>query len=113
MFIVGGSNTYPAEIERMLQSHDAVNQAVVVGVPDQRLGEVGYAFIGLEDDKSADAAELTTFCRRMMADYKVPRYFEFVAEFPKTTTGKIQRSVLLAEAAKSVEESRQKVALAV
>ena len=82
-------------------------------IPDQRLGEVGYAFIDLEENQSADAAELTAFCRKMMADYKVPRFFEFVAEFPKTTTGKIPRSFLMTKAAQSVEASRQNAASAV
>ena len=98
MFIVGGSNAYPAEIERMLQSHPAVRQAVVVGVPDRRLGEVGFAFLELNDGSSVDAVQLGAFCRGVMADYKVPRYFEFVTEFPKTTTGKIQRATLARQA---------------
>lgn len=103
MFIVGGSNAYPAEIERMLQSHPAVRQAVVVGVPDRRLGEVGFAFLELSDGSSVDAAQLGAFCRGVMADYKVPRYFEFVTEFPKTTTGKIQRATLARQASDSVD----------
>jgi fatty-acyl-CoA synthase len=99
MFIVGGSNAYPAEIERMLQTHPAVRQAVVVGVPDRRLGEVGFAFLELQDRANVDTAQLGAFCRGVMADYKVPRYFEFVTEFPKTTTGKIQRAALARQAA--------------
>jgi fatty-acyl-CoA synthase len=99
MFIVGGSNAYPAEIERMLQSHPAVRQAVVVGVPDRRLGEVGFAFVELQGGANTDATQLGAFCRGAMADYKVPRYFEFVTEFPKTTTGKIQRAALARQAA--------------
>jgi len=98
MFIVGGSNTYPAEIEKTLQAHDAVKQAVVVGVPDRRLGEVGYAFIQRETGTQLTEAELIEYCRTSMADYKVPRFFEFVEEFSKTTTGKIQRSELVARA---------------
>lgn len=94
MFIVGGSNTYPAEIERMLQSYPKVKQAVVVGVPDRRLGEVGLAFVQLHDDTQAAAAELTAYCRDRMADYKVPRHIRFVDDFPRTPTGKIQRFVL-------------------
>ena len=105
MFIVGGSNAYPAEIERLLQSHPAVRQAIVVGVPDRRLGEVGFAFLELHDKANADATQLKAFCRGIMADYKVPRYFKFAAELPKTTTGKIQRAVLARQAEDIVAKS--------
>lgn len=98
MFIVGGSNAYPAEIERMLQSHPQVKQAVVVGMPDRRLGEVAMAFVQLHDGAEIDEAELKAFCRARMADYKVPRKVAFVQEFPRTSTGKIQRFVLSREA---------------
>lgn len=98
MFIVGGSNAYPAEIERMLQSHPQVKQAVVVGMPDRRLGEVAMAFVQRHEGATVEAAELSTFCRERMADYKVPRKFSFVDEFPRTSTGKIQRFVLSREA---------------
>jgi fatty-acyl-CoA synthase len=98
MFIVGGSNAYPAEIERMLQSHPQVKQAVVVGMPDRRLGEVAMAFVQLHDAATLQAEELTAFCRSRMADYKVPRKIRFVPDFPRTSTGKIQRFVLSREA---------------
>lgn len=98
MFIVGGSNTYPAEIERMLQSHPKVKQAVVVGMPDRRLGEVGMAFVQLHEGASSDAAELSAYCRERMADYKVPRHLRFVEDFPRTATGKIQRFILSGQA---------------
>lgn len=105
MFIVGGSNAYPAEIERLLQSHPAVRQAIVVAVPDRRLGEVGFAFLELQDRANVDATQLKAFCRGIMADYKVPKYFEFAAELPKTTTGKIQRAVLARQAEDIVAKS--------
>lgn len=98
MFIVGGTNAYPAEIERLLQAEPEVKQAVVVGVPDRRLGEVGFAFIQLHEGQALETALLTERLRARMADYKVPRFIEFVAEFPRTTTGKIQRFILLREA---------------
>jgi fatty-acyl-CoA synthase len=94
MFIVGGSNAYPAEIERMLQSHPQVKQAVVVGMPDHRMGEVAMAFVQLHEGAKIDAAELMAFCRVRMADYKVPRKVAFVQDFPRTSTGKIQRFIL-------------------
>ena len=107
MFIVGGSNAYPAEIERMLQSHPLVKQAAVVGMPDRRLGEVAMAFVQLHDDAKIDAAELTAFCRARMADYKVPRKVSFVQDFPRTSTGKIQRFILSRQA--QDEATAQKV----
>jgi fatty-acyl-CoA synthase len=98
MFIVGGSNAYPAEIERLLQSQPQIKQAVVVGVPDRRLGEVGFAWVQLHEAQSVDAATLTQACRAAMADYKVPRHIRFVDDFPRTSTGKIQRFVLAQQA---------------
>lgn len=105
MFIVGGSNTYPAEIERMLQAHPAIKQAVVVGAPDRRLGEVGYAFLQVEGADSPSPEEIITYCKSNMADYKVPRHVAFVEDFPRTTTGKIQRFVLSERAHAAVRET--------
>jgi fatty-acyl-CoA synthase len=98
MFIVGGSNAYPAEIERLLQSQPSIKQAVVVGVPDRRLGEVGFAWVQLHEAQVTDAAALIRACRAAMADYKVPRHVRFVDDFPRTSTGKIQRFVLAQQA---------------
>ena len=94
MFIVGGSNAYPAEIERVLQAHVAVKQAVVVGAPHPRLGEVCYAYVQLEDGEAEDDGAITAWCKTRLADYKVPRTIEFLDDFPRTTTGKIQRFIL-------------------
>jgi fatty-acyl-CoA synthase len=99
MFIVGGTNTYPAEIEAVLQQHAAVKLAVVVGVPHPRLGEVGFAYVQLHEGSHADGETLTAHCSRALADYKVPRQIRIVDEFPRTTTGKIQRHVLVSAAA--------------
>lgn len=98
MFIVGGSNAYPAEIERILQAHPMIRQAIVVGVADQRLGEVGFAFIQKKPGAQIGADEVIAYSRRSMADYKVPRHVEFVEEFPLTSTNKIQRFVLAKQA---------------
>lgn len=102
MFIVGGSNVYPSELERILQGHPAIKQAAVVGVPDPRLGEVGFAFVQLENGSTLNTDELQAFCRSNMADYKVPRHFRLVDEFPLTATNKIQRFMLSEEASRSV-----------
>ena len=104
MFIVGGSNAYPAEIERLLQGIGEVKQAVVVGVPHHRLGEVGYAFVQLHEGATLSAEALVALARPMMADYKVPRHVSFVDEFPRTTTGKIQRFVLQKQARERIAD---------
>jgi fatty-acyl-CoA synthase len=91
MFIVGGSNAYPAEIEIALSELDGIKQAYVVGVPDERLGEVGFAFVELCEGAQASEDEIIAFCRGRLADFKVPRFVKFVDEWPMTATGKIQR----------------------
>jgi acyl-CoA synthetase (AMP-forming)/AMP-acid ligase II len=93
MFIVGGFNAYPAEIESMLMEHPDVELAAVVGVPDPRLGEVGKAFVVTRaPDFTADG--LIAWCRERMANYKVPRSVEVVDALPLTASGKVQKAAL-------------------
>ncbi|MBV5243037.1 FadD3 family acyl-CoA ligase [Mycolicibacterium sp. PAM1] len=98
MFIVGGFNAYPAEIEGFLLEHPAVAQAAVVGVPDERMGQVGKAFVvAAPADGSAgslDADALIAWCRERMAGFKVPRYVEFLDELPLNATGKVMKDRL-------------------
>jgi fatty-acyl-CoA synthase len=95
MFISGGENVYPAEVENVLSAHPAVIDAAVLAEEDPKWGEVGRAFVQLAPDGSRPAeAELQAFCRARLAPYKVPRRFEFVAEFPRTSAGKIQKHLL-------------------
>ena len=94
MFIVGGSNAYPAEIERYLETHPKVGQAGVCGAPHERLGEVCFAFIMPKEGERVEAGEIVDFCRGQIADYKVPRHVEIVDDFPRTSTNKIQRYIL-------------------
>ncbi len=89
MFIVGGFNVYPAEIENMLLRHPAISQVAVVGAPDERMGEVGAAFVVPAAGASPKASELIEWCRTEMANYKVPRHFEFVDALPTNATGKV------------------------
>ncbi len=98
MFIVGGFNAYPAEIERILLGHEAVTQAAVVGVPDDRLGEVGVAFVVLRADQRITAGDLIAWSRERMANYKVPRRVEVVATLPSNATGKVLKYVLREQA---------------
>ena len=91
MLIRGGENIYPREIEEALYAHPAVLEAAVVGLPDRRYGEEVAAFISLKEGAAVTPKELTAFLKDRLADYKVPRRFEFVTGFPKTATGKIQK----------------------
>ncbi len=92
MFIVGGFNAYPAEIENALLRHPAVQQAAVIGIPDERLGEVGMAFVVLSGDVSGE--EIMAWSRDEMANYKVPRVVEIVDELPVNATGKVVKEAL-------------------
>ncbi|HYE26711.1 MAG TPA: AMP-binding protein [Allosphingosinicella sp.] len=95
MFISGGENVYPAEVENVLVDHPAVIEAAVVAEADPRWGEVGRAFLRLADRRVAPvAAELETFCRARLASYKVPVGFEYVDDFPRTAAGKVQKHLL-------------------
>ncbi len=102
MFIVGGFNAYPAEIENALLRHPAVHQAAVIGVPDQRLGEVGMAFVVVSADVSGadvSGADIIEWSRREMANYKVPRFVQIVDALPLNATGKVRKDVLRDRAA--------------
>jgi acyl-CoA synthetase (AMP-forming)/AMP-acid ligase II len=89
MFIVGGFNAYPAEIENMIMRHPAVGQVAVVGIPDQRLGEVGKAFVVPRAHATVDPDELIAWCRAEMANYKVPRAVEVLDALPLNASGKV------------------------
>ena len=88
MFIVGGFNCYPAEIENSLSSMPGIAQAAVIGIPDEKYGEAIMAFITTRDGEPIDSAELIAFCRDHLAGYKVPRQFEFIPEIPRNPSGK-------------------------
>jgi acyl-CoA synthetase (AMP-forming)/AMP-acid ligase II len=100
MFIVGGFNCYPAEIERLFSAHPAVAQVALVGVPDERLGEVGHAYVVLRSGELASAEDLTDWARKNMANYKVPRYLTLVDQLPVSAAGKVLK-YRLREAVKS------------
>ena len=92
MFISGGENVYPVEVERALYDHPAVKEAAVVGVPDPRWGEVGAAFVVLREPLAAEA--LRAFLKARLAGYKVPKHLIFLEELPKTGPGKVQKEAL-------------------
>ena len=89
MFIVGGFNAYPAEIEGIMLEHPDVAQVAIVGVPDQRMGEVGMAFVVPTLGHSVDPDALIAWCRETMANFKVPRYVNVVSELPLNASGKV------------------------
>jgi HIP---CoA ligase len=94
MFIVGGFNAYPAEIENVLLRHGEVAQVAVIGIPDRRMGEVGMAFIVLRPGSQTTAHQIIEWAGEQMANYKVPRVVEFVEELPIAATGKVSKDVL-------------------
>lgn len=94
MFIVGGFNAYPAEIEQLLGLHPDVADVAVVGVPDSRLGEVGRAYVVRRPRSTLTAEDLITWSRREMANYKVPRTVAFVPELPRNASGKVVKGEL-------------------
>jgi fatty-acyl-CoA synthase len=98
MFLVGGFNVYPAEIENVLHTHPTVKQAQVIGVPDHRLGEVCMAFVELRDGAACSAEEIVDFAAARIANFKVPRYVKFVREFPMTGSGKVRKFLLREQA---------------
>jgi fatty-acyl-CoA synthase len=96
LFISGGENVYPAEIESVLCGHPAVAEAAVLGIPDARWGEVGLAVIVPRGTAPVDEEELLARCHARLARYKAPRRFVFVAALPRTGAGKVDRPLLRA-----------------
>jgi fatty-acyl-CoA synthase len=94
VIISGGENISSVEVEGVLLRHPSVHEAAVVGLPDSRWGEAPHAYVVLKPDRSATDADLRAFVRERLAHYKCPHSFKFVAELPKTATGKIQKFVL-------------------
>ena len=94
MYISGGENIYPAEIEKVLHSHPKIFDAGIVGVPDEKWGEVGKAFIVIKPGETMSNGEIFEFLKGKVAKYKIPKYVEFIEELPKTASGKIQKFLL-------------------
>jgi acyl-CoA synthetase (AMP-forming)/AMP-acid ligase II len=94
MYITGGFNCYPAEIERLMSAHPAIGQIAVIGVPDERMGEVGKAFVVLRPGASATSEELIAWARDNIANFKVPRFVEFRDALPTSPQGKVLKTEL-------------------
>ena len=95
MFISGGENVYPTEIEELLFKHPSILEAAVVGVPSEKWGEVGKAFIVLKQDKTLDEDEVLKYLDGKLARYKIPKHYEFRDELPKSAAGKILKRELV------------------
>ncbi|MGB0156593.1 MAG: AMP-binding protein, partial [Luminiphilus sp.] len=94
MYISGGFNCYPAEIEQLLARHPAISQAAVVGMPDERMGEVGAAFLVPSSASPPDEDTLKAWCRSEMANYKIPRLIRWIDSLPLNAAGKVLKTTL-------------------
>lgn len=97
LYIVGGFNVYPAEVENVLVSHPDVIEAAVIGVDDERMGSVGLAYVLPRPGASLDFKALEGYCRERLANFKVPRYLEVIDEFPRNAAGKVLKKDLRAK----------------
>jgi len=97
LVISGGENVYPAEIEDVLHAHQAVAEAAVIGVPDERWGEVCLAFVALRQSGAVDADELLDWCRGRLARFKVPKEIRFVSALPRSAMNKVLKDELRSE----------------
>ncbi|XP_052281556.1 medium-chain acyl-CoA ligase ACSF2, mitochondrial-like isoform X2 [Dreissena polymorpha] len=102
MIIRGGENIYPLEIEQVLYTHPKIQDVQVVGVPDKRLGEQICAWVILKEGQTATEQEIQAFCKEKVARFKVPKYVQFVTEFPLTVTGKVQKYKIREAATRSL-----------
>ena len=91
MIIRGGENIYPREIEEFLFTHPKIQDAKIIGVPDEKFGEEVCAWVQLKEGETLSEEEIRAFCKKNIAYFKVPRYVRLVKEFPMTVTGKIQK----------------------
>lgn len=97
MYISGGENVYPAEVEKVLKQHPAIDDVAVVGVPDEKWGEVGHAFVIRKHGHNVSCEEIIAFCDGKLARYKWPKSVSFVSSFPRTTLGKVRKHLLVSE----------------
>lgn len=92
MYISGGENVYPSEVEKIIREYTDIMDCAIIGIPDKKWGEVGYAFVVA--NALIDEAEILNYCQSQLAKYKIPKYFKFIEALPKTDSGKIDRKQL-------------------
>ncbi|MBM7096520.1 AMP-binding protein [Bacillus sp. H-16] len=107
MIIAGGFNIYPREVEEVLYEHEAIKEAVVIGVPDPYRGETVKAFVVLKEGMELSEKELNEYCRKNLSAYKSPKQFEFRNELPKTMVGKVLRRALVDEEKRKREQEKE------
>jgi len=95
MYISGGENVYPAEIEKFIYTHPDIKEVAIIGVPDEKWGESGMAFVVLIDNSTLQEDEIIKYCKDKIAKYKIPKYVKIVTSIPKTETGKINKKELV------------------
>lgn len=105
MYISGGENVYPAEVERVLRGHPKIRDVAVVGLPDEVWGEVGVAYVIAKKGEQFSLEELERFCEGRLARYKCPNRLVFCEDFPRTSLGKVRKGVLAARKPKSSENA--------
>lgn len=91
MIIRGGENIQPTEIEEFINLLEQVEDCYVIGVPNRRLQEEVAVYIKIKESYNISIQEITEYCKTGLARFKVPKYIKFITEFPKTTTGKVQK----------------------
>jgi acyl-CoA synthetase (AMP-forming)/AMP-acid ligase II len=94
MYISGGFNVYPAEVEAALSRLDGIVESAVVGVPDDRMGEVGKAFVVCRAGSSVSESDVVDFLRERLANFKVPRYVEVIDTLPRNASNKVLKANL-------------------
>jgi fatty-acyl-CoA synthase len=107
MIIRGGENIYPLEIEEYLFTCPKVAEAAVFGVPDELYGEAVMAWIKLKPGETMTEDDIRTFCRENIAHYKIPKYIQFVDNFPMTVTGKLQKFKMREIALSTLKEDKE------
>ena len=103
MYVSGGENVYPAHVERILQQHEAVALAAVVGVPDSRWGETGWAFVQLDDSHACHEETLLDWCKQHLATFQCPAKIHIVDRLPIGHSGKVDKLALRRRGSETTE----------
>lgn len=108
MFISGGENVYPAEIEAFIYTNPAVKEVAVIGVEDEKWGEVGKAYVVVKKESTLTGEEVIAWCKGNLAKYKIPKYVEITGEIPKTEAGKVNKKQLLKQHQQQITSQQSK-----